>query len=76
MFSFKFETVNVLIYQHHLCLNDEQKPCLSVSIDDRQSIKRHHPKYNSYTDLLSVQLLLFHVVNRSPAHHLPHFFYF
>ena len=72
MFSFKFETVNVLKYQL-LCFNDEPKPCLSVSIDDRLSIKRHHPKYNSYTVLLSVQLLLFRVVNCSPAHHLSHF---
>ena len=32
--------------------NDEPKSCLSVSSDDRHSIKGHHPKYNSYTDLL------------------------
>ena len=48
---------------------------MSVSIDDRQSIKRHHPMYNSYTDLLSVQLLLCRDVNSSPAHHLSHFFF-
>ena len=71
----------MLKYQHHVCFNDEPKPCLSVSIDDRQSIKRHHPKYSSYTDLLSVQLLLFRVVNCSPVHHLSiylsiFFFYF
>ena len=65
----------MLKYQHHVCFNDEPKPCLSVSIDDRQSIKRHHPKYNFFTDLLSVQLLLFRVVNSSPTHHLSHFFF-
>ena len=73
MFFFRFESVNVLKYQHHVCFNDEPKPCLSVSIDGRQSIKRHHPKYNSYTELISVQLLLFRVVNSSPAHHLSQF---
>ena len=66
-------TVNVSKYQHHVCFNDEPKPCLPVSIDDRQSIKRHHPKYNSHTDLLSVQLLFLRVVNCCPVHHLSHF---
>ena len=75
MFFFRFETVNVLKYQHHVCFNDEPKPGLSVSIDDRKSIKRHHPKYSSYTDLLSVQLLLFRVVNCSPVHHLSIYFF-
>ena len=50
--------MNVLKYQHHVCFNDVPKLCLSVSSDDKQSIKGHHVKYNSYTDLLSVQLLL------------------
>ena len=54
----RFETVNVLKCQLHVCFNDEPKSCLSVSSDDRQSIKGHHPKYNSYTDLLSVLMLL------------------
>ena len=63
----------MLKYQHHICFNDGPKPCLSVSIDDRPSIKRHHPNYDSYTDLLSVQLLLFRVANCSPVHHLSHF---
>ena len=50
----------------------KQRSCLPVSSDARQSIKGHHPKYNSYTDLLSVQLLLCRVVNCSPVHHLSH----
>ena len=54
--------------------NDELKSCLSVSSDDRQSIKGHHPKYNSYTDLLSVLMLLCCVVNCSPVHHVSHIF--
>ena len=57
----RFETVNVLKYQHHVCFNDEPKSCLSVNSDD-----------NSYTDLLSVQLLLCRVVNCGPVHHLSH----
>ena len=74
---FRFETVNVLKYQHHVCFNDEPKPCLSVSIDDRQSIKTHHPKGSTYTVFPLVQLLLlFHVVKCSPAYHLSHFFNF
>ena len=64
--------MNVLKYQHHVCFNDEPKSYLSVSADDRQSINRHHPKYNSYTEFLSVQLLLCRVVNFSPVHHLSH----
>ena len=61
-------------YQHHVCFNDEPKSCLSNSSDDRQSIKSHHPKFNSYTVLLSVQLLLCRVVNCSPVHHLSNIF--
>ena len=66
----------MLEYQLHVCFNDVPKSCLSVSSDDRQS--RHHAtcKYNSYTDLLSIQLLLCHVVNCSRLHHLSHMFYF
>ena len=66
--------MNVLKCQHHVCFNDEPKSCLSVSSGDRQSIKGHHPKYNSYTDLLSVLMLLRCVVNCSPVHHLSHIF--
>ena len=55
--------MNVLKCQHHVCLNNEPKSWLSVSSGDRQSIKGHHPKYNSYTDLLSVLILLCFVVN-------------
>ena len=72
----RFENVNVLIYQHHVCFNDVPKLCMSVSSDNRQSIKGHHAKYNSYTDLLSIQLLLCRVVNCSPIHHLSRRFYF
>ena len=68
--------MNVLKCQHHVCFNDEPKSCLSDSSDDRQSIKGHHPKYNCYTDLLSVLMLLCCVVNCSPVHHLSHIFYF
>ena len=68
----RFETLNVLKCQHHVCFNDGPKSCLSDSSDDRQSIKGHHPKYNSYTDLLSVLMLLCCVVNCSPIHHLSH----
>ena len=71
-----FESVNVFKCQHHVCFNDEPKSCLSVSSDDRRSIKGHHPKYDSYTDLLSVLILLCCVVNCSPVHHLYHIFYF
>ena len=60
--------------QHHVCFNDEPKSCLTVSSDDRQSIKGHHPKHNSYTDLLLVLMLLCCVVNCSPVHHLSHIF--
>ena len=63
--------MNVLKYQHHVCFNDEPKSCLSVS-SEGQSIKGHRPKYNSYTDLLSVQRLLCPVVKGSPVHHLSH----
>ena len=66
--------MNVLKCQQHVCFNDEPKSCLSVSSVDRQSIKGHHPKYDSYTDLLSV-LMLFCVVNCSPVHHLSHIFF-
>ena len=66
--------MNVLKCQHHVCFNDEPKSCLSVSSDDRQSIKGHHPKCNSYTDLLSVLMSLCFVVNCSPVHHLSHNF--
>ena len=58
--------------QHHVCFKDEPKSSLSVSSDDRQSIKGRHPKYNSYTDLLSVLMLLCCVVNCSPVHQLSH----
>ena len=68
--------MNVLKYQHHVGFNDVPKSCLSVSSDDRQRIKGHHAKYNSYTDLLSIQLLLCRVVNCSHVHHLPRMFYF
>ena len=67
--------MNVLKCQLHVCFIDEPKSCLSVSSDDRQSIKGHHPKYNSYTDLLSVPMLLCCVVNYSPVHHLSHIFF-
>ena len=53
--------MNVLKCQHHVCFNDEPKSRLSVSSDDRQSIKGHHPKCNSYTDLLSVLMSLCYV---------------
>ena len=43
---------------------------MSVSSNDRQSIKGHHAKNNSYTDLLSIQLLLCRVVNCSRVNHL------
>ena len=67
----------MLKFQHHVCYNGEPKSCLSDSSDDRQSIKGHHPKYYSYTDLLSVLMLLCCVVNcNSPIHHLSHIFYF
>ena len=72
----RFETVNMLKYQHHACFNDVPKSCLSVSSDDRQSIKGHHAKYNSYTDILSIHLLLCLVVNCSHVHHLLRMFYF
>ena len=49
----------MLKYQHHVCFNDVPKSCLSVSSGDRQSRKGNHAKYNSYTDLLSIQLLLY-----------------
>ena len=62
--------------QHHVCFNDELKSCLTVSSDDRQSITGHHPKHNSYTDLLLDLMLLCCVVNCSPVHHLSHIFYF
>ena len=68
--------MNVLKCQHHVCFNDEPKSCLSVSSDDRQSNKGHHPKYNSYTDLPSVLMSLCFVVNCSPVHHLSHIFSF
>ena len=68
--------MNVLKCQHHVCFNDEPKSCKSVSSDDRQSIKGHHPKYNFYTDLLSVLMLLCCVVNCSPVHHLSPIFCF
>ena len=48
------------------------KSCLSVRSHDRQSIKGPHPKYTSYTDLLSVLMLLCCVLNCSPVHHLSH----
>ena len=64
--------MNVLKCQLHVCFNDEPKSFLSVSSDDSQNIKGHHPKYNSYTDLLSVLMLLCCVVNCSPMHHLSH----
>ena len=67
--------MNVLKCQHHVCFNDEPKSCLSVSSGDRQSIKGHHPKYNSDTDLLSVLVVLCCVVNCSPVHHLSYIFY-
>ena len=54
----RFETVNVLKCQHHVCFDDEPKSCLSVSSGDRQSIKGHHPKYIFYTDLLSVLMFV------------------
>ena len=66
--------MNVLKYQLHVCFNDEPKSCLSVISDDRQRIKGHHPKCNSYTDLHSVLMLLCCVVNCSPVHHLTHIF--
>ena len=66
--------MNVLKCQHHVCVNDEPKSCLSVSSDDRQNIKGHHLKYNSYTDLLSVLMLLCCVVNCSPVHDLYYIF--
>ena len=60
--------MNVLKCQHHVCFNDEPKQT------DRQSIKGHHPKYNAYTDLLSVLMLLCCVVNCSPVNqHLTFF---
>ena len=34
----KFETVNVLKCQHHVCFNDEPKSCLSVKFDDRRDV--------------------------------------
>ena len=67
--------MNMLKYQHHVYFNDEPKSCLSDSSDDRQSIKGHHLKY-TYTDLLSVLMLLCCIENCSPVHHLPHIFYF
>ena len=68
--------MNVLKYQHLVCFNDVPKSCLSVSSDrdDRQIIRGHHAKYNSYTDLLSFQLLLCRVVNCSPVHHISRIF--
>ena len=68
--------MNVLKCQHYVCFNDEPKSCLSVSSGDRQSIERHHPNYNSYTDMLSVLMLLRCVVNCSPVHYLSQFFLF
>ena len=64
--------MKVLKCQHHVCFNDEPKSCLSVSSGDRQSIKGHRLKYNFYTDLLSVLMLLCCVVNCSPVYHLSH----
>ena len=55
--------MNMLTYQHYVCFNGVSKSYLSVSSDDRQSIKGHHVKYTSYNDLLSIQLLLCRVVN-------------
>ena len=66
--------MNVLKCQHHVSFNDKPKSCLTVSSDDGQSIKGHHPKYNSYTDLLSVLTLLCCVVNCGPVHQLSHIF--
>ena len=66
----------MLKYQHHVCFNEVPKSCLPFSSDDRQSIKKRHAKYNSYTDLLSIQLLLCRVVNCSVVHHLSRMFYF
>ena len=68
--------MDVLKCQHNIRFNNEPMSCLSVSSDDRQGIKGHHPKYNSYTDLLSVLTLMCCVVNCSPVHHLSHIFYF
>ena len=68
--------MNVLECQLHVYFNDVPKSFLSVSSDYRQSIKEHHPKYNYYTGLLSVLMLLCCVVNCSPVHHLSHIFYF
>ena len=67
--------MNVLKCQHHVCFNDEPKLCLSVSSGDRQSIKGHHPKYNSYTNLLSVLMLLCCVVNCNPLEFTYRYFY-
>ena len=50
--------MNVLKCQHHVCFNDETKSCLSVSSGDRQSIEEHHPKYNSYTDAFSSDVVV------------------
>ena len=71
-----FDTLNVLEYQQYVCVNGVPKSCLFVSSDDRKSIKGHHAKYNSYTDLLTIQLLLCRVVNCSPVQHLYRMFYF
>ena len=68
--------MNVLKCQHHICFNDEPKACLCVSSGERQSIKGHYPYNNSYTDLLSVLMLLCCVVNCSPVHNPSHIFYF
>ena len=68
--------MNVLKYQHHVCFNVVPMSCMPVSSDDKQSIKGYHAKYNYYTDLLSIQLLLCRVVNCSLVHHLSRMFYF
>ena len=69
--------MNVLKYQHNvnfILMTNQSHVCLLAQTTDKAF--RHHPEYNSYTDLLSVQLLLCRVVNCSPVHHLSLIFYF